>query len=60
MRESDVENRQHMLGSFAEACEWATSDYLRRAILTAKARHPKDLFLYVKKMVENDTSGDGI
>ena len=55
-RESDVESHRHALGSFAEACEWATADYLRRVILTAKARHPKDLFLYVKKMVEKDNT----
>lgn len=55
-RESDVESHRQILGSFAKACEFATSDYLRRAILTAKARHPKDLFLYVKKMVENDNT----
>ena len=60
IRESDVEYHRHTLGSFTEACAWATADYLRRAILAAKARHPKDLFLYVKKMVENDKSGDNI
>ena len=60
IHESDVEYHRNTLGNFAEACAWATSDYLRRAILTAKARHPKDLFLYVKKMVENDKSGDGV
>ena len=57
-RESDIENHKYTLGSFAAACEQATADYLRRAILTAKARYPKDLFLYVKKMVENDNNSN--
>lgn len=54
-RESDIEQHRETLGSFPTACEYATADYLRQAILMAKARHPKDLFLYVKKMIENDT-----
>lgn len=54
-RESDIERHRETLGNFPTACEYATADYLRQVILTAKARHPKDLFLYVKKMIENDT-----
>ena len=53
-RESDIERHREILGSFSTACEYATVDYLRQVILMAKARHPKDLFLYVKKMIEND------
>ena len=53
-RDSDIERHRGSLGSFSIACEYATSDYLRQKILMAKARHPKDLFLYVKKMIEND------
>lgn len=53
-RDGDIERHQKTLGSFPLACEYATADYLRQKILMAKARHPKDLFLYVKKMVEND------
>lgn len=52
-RDSDIERHQEILGDYATACEYAAADYLRQTILTAKARHPKDLFLYVKKMVEN-------
>ena len=54
-RESDIERHRETLGNLPTACECATADYLRQVILTAKARHPKDLFLYVKKMIENDT-----
>lgn len=57
-RKSDVECYRADLGSFSDACQYATATYLRQAILTAKAHHPKDLFLYVKKMVENDREGD--
>lgn len=53
-RDSDIERHRETLGNFATACEYAAADYLRQTILTAKARHPKDLFLYVKKMIEND------
>lgn len=53
-RERDVERYRADIG-FPDACQYATADYLRQVILTAKARHPKDLFLYVKKMIENDT-----
>lgn len=55
-RESDIKRHKETIGNFAAACEYATSDYLRQIILKAKTRHPKDLFLYVKKMVENDNN----
>ena len=54
-QDSDVQIHLQNLDMLS-ACQHATADYLRRAILTAKARHPKDLFLYVKKMVENDNT----
>lgn len=53
-RDEDVERHNSVLNDMAMACQYATSDYLRQKILTAKTRKPKDLFLYVKKMVEND------
>lgn len=52
-RERDIERFRYDVG-LADACQYATAAYLRQVILTAKARHPKDLFLYVKKMIEND------
>lgn len=51
--EADVEKHKEALGDTKLACEYATADYLRRVIHTAKTRNPKHLFLYVKKMVEN-------
>lgn len=52
--EEDVEKHLKVLGSYSLADEYATADYLRQIILAAKIRHPKDLFLYVKKMIENN------
>ena len=52
-RERDIERFRYDVG-LVDACQYATAAYLRQAILTAKTRHPKDLFLYVKKMIEND------
>ena len=56
-RDSDIQAHLQYL-SMLDACQYATADYIRRAILTAKARHPKDLFLYVKRIVENDNYSD--
>lgn len=53
-RDEDVERHNSVLGDMPLACQYATSDYLRQKILVAKTRHPKNLFLYVKKMIEND------
>lgn len=53
-READVDRHKETLGDIGHACEWATTDYLRLAIAKAKIRHPKNLFLYVQKMLEND------
>ena len=52
--DEDVERHNRILGDFVLACEYATADYLRQKILLAMAKHPKNLFLYVKKMIEND------
>ena len=55
-REEDVESYRADFGKYGakNAMEQATADYLKEKILLAKTRHPKDLFLYVKKMIEND------
>lgn len=53
-RDEDVCKHNENLNNMAEACQYATSDYLRRTIVLAKTRHQKNLFLYVKKMIEND------
>ncbi len=55
-RKRDVDYQKHkaLLNDTVLACEYAVSDYLRQIIIMAKTRHPKNLFLYVKKMVENN------
>lgn len=53
-RDSDVQKHNELLNDISLACEYATADYLRQSIAMAKTRHPKNLFLYVKKMIEND------
>lgn len=57
-RAEDVARHMETLNDTALACEYATSDYLRQTILMAKSRGAKNLFLYVKKMVENDREGE--
>lgn len=52
--DEDVERHNNSLHDFPMACQYATTDYLRQKILVAKTRKPKDLFLYVKKMIQND------
>lgn len=52
--EEAVMRHKDVLGDMKLACEFATADYLRRQIITAKTKNPKKLFLYVKKMIEND------
>ena len=54
-RDADYQKHKALLNDTVLACEYAVSDYLRQAIIMAKTRHPKNLFLYVKKMVENDS-----
>ena len=49
-----VMRHKEVLGDMKLACEFATADYLRRQIILAKTKNPKNLFLYIKKMVEND------
>lgn len=41
------------------AVQYAVSEALTIRIKTAKARKPKNLFLYLKKMLENEIRGDG-
>ncbi|MCD8373159.1 MAG: replication initiation protein, partial [Clostridia bacterium] len=53
-RAEDVARHMETLHDIVLAYEYATSDYLRQTILVAKTRHPANLYLYVKKMVEND------
>lgn len=52
-RDADVERHNSVLHDTALACEYAVSDYIRRTILIAQTKHPKNLFLYVKKMIDN-------
>ena len=51
---SDLKKHEEALGSTNLAYEYATADYLRRVISLAKTRNPKNLFLYVKKVIENE------
>ena len=53
-RDSDFQKHKELLGDTVLACEYAVADYLRQTIAMAKTRHPKNLFLYVKKMLENE------
>lgn len=53
-RDQDIEKHNKLLNDLHLACQYATADYLRQQISLAKTRNPKNLFLYVKKMVEND------
>lgn len=53
-RDSDYQKHKELLNDTLLACEYAVADYLRQTIIMAKTRNPKNLFLYVKKMVEND------
>ena len=50
----DIQKHFKELQDMSAACEYAAADYLRKTIILAKTRHPKNLFLYVKKMLEND------
>ena len=49
----DIE-RHKVTVSMPDALYWALTDYLSRKIKIAKTRKPKNLFLYVKTMVEKD------
>lgn len=53
-RDADYQKHKELLNDTVLACEYAVSDYLRQTIIMAKTRHPKNLFLYVKKIVENE------
>ena len=52
--EKRVNEHNENLGSYALACEYATADYLRLKIKMAQMKKPKNLFLYLKKMIENE------
>ena len=54
VKQEDVDRHKAELGDIKLACEYATSDYLRWKILTAQTRHPKNLYAYVCKMIDND------
>nr|WP_303661861.1 replication initiation protein [Bacteroides intestinalis] len=49
----DIERHKVTVG-MPDALYWALTDYLSRQIKIAKTRNPKNLFLYVKKMIESD------
>lgn len=57
MRQEDVDRHNAVLGDYKMACEYATADYLRQQILTAKVRRAKNLYAYVSKMISNDKGG---
>lgn len=52
--DENIERHYGVLQDYALACQYATADYLRQSILMAKSQGAKNLYLYVKKMVEND------
>lgn len=52
--EKQVEQHYKALHDKHLACEYAVTDYLRLKIKNAKLKKPKNLFLYLKKMIEND------
>ena len=54
VKQEDVDRHKAELGDIKLACEYATADYLRHKILTAKTRKPKNLYGYVCKMIAND------
>lgn len=49
-----IESHYAVLQNRLEAYRWASADYLRRQVKIARLRKPKNLFLYVKKMLENE------
>ena len=49
-----IDKHKYTFPRLADAMPWAIHDYLRRVIKTAQTRNPKNLFLYVKKMLENE------
>lgn len=52
--DEDVERHNNMLNDIALSYQYATSDYLRRKVLMAKAHGAKNLFRYVQTMIENE------
>lgn len=53
-RDEAVNRHNELIHDYSQACEYATADYLREKILTAKARNPKNLYAYVTKILENE------
>lgn len=53
-QQADVDQYYFDLGDMGMACQFATAAYLRRQILLAQTRHPKNLYAYLCKMVDND------
>lgn len=51
--QADIERHCALVG-IHDAVQWAITDYLRKTIATARTRKPKNIFFYVKKMLEND------
>ena len=49
-----IESHYAVLQNRLEAYRWASADYLRRQVKVARLRKPKNLFAYVKKMLENE------
>ena len=52
-RRSDIDRHNSLLDNYPLACEYAVSDILRGCIVLAQTKHPKHLFAYVKKVLEN-------
>lgn len=52
--QGDIETHRHLIGNYPDAIQYAVTDYLSAKVRMAQTKKPKNLFLYVKKMVEND------
>lgn len=52
-RDSDVDRHNELIHDINLACEFAVTDFLKEKIVIAKSKKPKNLFAYVKKIVEN-------
>lgn len=54
--EADFDNHMEALKDHNMAVQYAVADYLRQKIKMAKLNAPRNLFAYVKKIIENDKS----
>lgn len=54
--EADFDKHMEAINDPNIAVQYAVSDYLRQKIKLAKLNSPKNLFAYVKKIIENDKS----